>query len=151
MAEFWRLIGSSSIGDASDIDVALTEISRRLASLNPFELVQFSERLKEALYRLDRREFGEIPVALMDGREFPQTSDHFLYARCACVMAGGEVYSRVLQSGVGFDHFVKPSLQRAEGLLYIASNVYEAKTGEKIKLKSGVSVESMSNTDGWLS
>ncbi|MFC9223754.1 DUF4240 domain-containing protein [Streptomyces hygroscopicus] len=114
--------------DASEIDSTLEAISRRLSAMTPTALARFLERLRESLYRIDRRDLAEVPVVLAGGLKFPQTSDHFLYARCACILAGEEVYGDVLSSGVGFDRFVASFAQEAEGLLYLVSEQYEKKS-----------------------
>ncbi|WP_020392873.1 DUF4240 domain-containing protein [Kribbella catacumbae] len=149
MTDFWKVIGSSPVRDASEIDSALERISRQLSAMTPTALTRFVERLRESLYRIDRRDLAEVPVMLAGGLKFPQTSDHFLYARCACILAGKEVYGDVLSSGVGFDRFVAPFAQEAEGLLYLASEQYERATGSKMDVESDFSIESMSNLQGW--
>lgn len=149
MTDFWKIIGSSLVRDASEIDSALEGISMRLSTMTPTALARFVERLRESLYRIDRRDLAEVPVVLAGGLKFPQTSDHFLYARCACILAGEEAYSDILSSGVGFDRFVVPFAQEAEGLLYLASEQYERKTGSKMNVASYFSIESRSNVQGW--
>ncbi|MFE9672943.1 DUF4240 domain-containing protein [Streptomyces sp. NPDC006259] len=149
MTDFWKVIGSSPMRDASEIESALEEISRKLSAMTPTVLTRFVELLRESLYRIDRRNLAEVPVVLAPGLKLPQTSDHFLYARCACILAGEEAYNDVLSSGVGFDRFVAPFAQEAEGLLYLASEQYERKTGSKMNVESDFSIESMSNVQGW--
>lgn len=149
MVDFWGVIGSNSIRDASGIDSALERISRKLNAFTPDSLRQFSEQLREALFRIDKREFAEIPVTLPNGFEGAQTSDHFLYARCACVLAGKQSYDEVLELGIGFESFVAPFAQEAEGLLYIASDIYESKTGNRMGSQGSFPIESMSNVQGW--
>ncbi|MFI6300896.1 DUF4240 domain-containing protein [Amycolatopsis thailandensis] len=148
MADFWSVIGTNSVRDAGEVDSALERISLRLDVLAPDALDRFAESLHEALFRIDRRELMEIPVYAF-GAEFEQTSDHFLYARCACVLAGEKVYGEVLESGAGFELFVAPDAQGAESLLYLASGMYERKTGEQLNYLRFHSFESMSNTQGW--
>ncbi|MFJ8495788.1 DUF4240 domain-containing protein [Streptomyces sp. NPDC094038] len=149
MTDFWKVIGSSSVQDASEIDSALERISGQLSAMTPDALTRFVERLRESLYRIDRRDLAEVPVVLAGGLKLPQASDHFLYARCACILAGKEAYGDVLSSGAGFDRFVAPFAQEAEGLLYLASEQYEKKTGSKMKVESYSSIESRSNSQGW--
>jgi Protein of unknown function (DUF4240) len=149
MPEFWDIVGTSEARNADDIDLSLAEIGSRLAELEPFQVSKFAVDLRESLFRLDRKEFGEIPVTLASGARFPQSSDHFLYARCACILAGEEVYNTVLRTGFGFERFVLIFAQRAEGLLYLASDIYQEKTGEKLKIANDFPIESMSNVEGW--
>jgi hypothetical protein len=149
MTDFWRLIGAHPLETADDVRDSLEQISTRLDALDPPDLELFVEELQEHLYRIDRRDLAEIPVVLADGRQFPQTADHFLYARCACILAGEEEYRRSERSSSGFARFVKPSVQSAEGLLYLAPSIYEKKVGRQMDVASRFSVESMSNREGW--
>ncbi|CUU61244.1 Protein of unknown function (DUF4240) [Parafrankia irregularis] len=149
MADFWQIIGESRARDASDLESALDRLSAQLNGLSPAELMHFAEQLRESLYYLDRREIAEIPVRVPGGLKFPQTSDHFLYARCACVLAGEDAYNAALQYGAEFERFVKPFVQEAEGLLYLASDLYEEKTGRKMEVGRNFPIESMSNVQGW--
>ncbi|MEW2505943.1 DUF4240 domain-containing protein [Amycolatopsis sp. NPDC047767] len=149
MTDFWEVIGSSSVEDDSEIESALERISGQLSAMTPDALTRFVERLRESLYRIDRRGLAEVPVALANGLKLPQTSDHFLYARCACILAGERVYGDVLISGFGFERFVAPFAQEAEGMLYLASEEYERKTASRMNVESYFSIESRSNTQGW--
>lgn len=149
MTDFWKVIGSSSVQDESEIDSALERISGQLSSMTPDALTRFVERLRESLYRIDRRDLAEVSVALANGLKLPQTSDHFLYARCACILAGEKAYRDVLSSGDGFDRFVAPFAQEAEGLLYLASEQYERKTASRMSVETYFSIESGSNTQEW--
>jgi hypothetical protein len=148
-ARFWAVIGFSAVRDAGKVDSALKAISSRLSALTSTDLIGFVERLHEALFCIDSKVLAQVPVVLASGLELPQSSDHFLYARCACVLAGGEVYENILRSGVGFARFVMPSVQGAEGLLYIASKEYEERTGVSINTRNFFPIESMSNPAGW--
>ncbi|MBL7496455.1 DUF4240 domain-containing protein [Frankia sp. CNm7] len=149
MVNFWRIVGSSELRDASDVDSALEKLSGRLAVLGPEELVRFSEKLREALYRLDRRGLAEIPVNVR-GMTFPQTDDQFLYARCACILAGEDVYDATLRFNDEFARFATPFVQRAERLLYLPSEAYEKIVGRKMESGSGFPIDSGSNVQGWL-
>ena len=90
VARFWAVIGTSAVRDSGEVASALYDVSSRLATLALGDLTGFVERLHEALFHLDRKIFAQIPVVLR-GVEFAQTGDHFLYARCACILAGEEV------------------------------------------------------------
>ncbi|WP_405525512.1 DUF4240 domain-containing protein [Streptomyces canus] len=149
MTDFWKVIGSSSVQDESEINSALERISGQLSAMTPDALTRFVERLRESLYQIDRRDLAEVPVTLANGLELPQTSDHFLYARCACILAGERAYDEVRSSGLGFDRFVAPFAQEAEGLLYLASEQYERKTASRMNVESYFSIESRSNIQGW--
>lgn len=129
---------------------ALVRVLGRLDGLDAADLVKFSQDLREALHRIDRRELAKIPVVLAVGLELPQTSDHFLYARCACILAGREAYDATLGSASEFACFVRPFFQAAEGLLYLAPSVYEKKVGAEMGDVGGFPIESMSNVHGWV-
>ncbi|WP_437096285.1 DUF4240 domain-containing protein [Streptomyces sp. enrichment culture] len=150
MIDFWNIIGSNPAQSGDDVRSALDRVSGRLDELDATDLVKFSEELREALYRIDRRALAEIPVALAGGLELPQSSDHFLYARCACILAGRDAYDATLRSSSEFARFVRPSLQAAEGLLYLAPGIYEKKVGNEMGVVSGFPIESMSNVQGWV-
>ncbi|MYR49295.1 DUF4240 domain-containing protein [Streptomyces sp. SID4928] len=149
MTDFWSIIGSNPARSGDDVRSALDRVSGRLDGLDAADLVKFSEDLRESLYKIDRRDLGEIPVVLAVGLELPQTSDHFLYARCACILGGRDAYDAVLGSTSEFTLFVSPFFQAAEGLLYLAPRVYEKKFGSEMVAVGGFSIESMSNVQGW--
>ncbi|MFF6853920.1 DUF4240 domain-containing protein [Streptomyces bacillaris] len=128
---------------------ALYRVAGRLDKLNASDLVKFSEELREALYGIDERELAEIPVVLAAGLDLPQTSDHFLYARCACILAGRDAYDAALRSASEFTCFARPFSQAAEGLLYLAPSVYKKKVGAEIGAVGVFPIESMSNAQGW--
>jgi hypothetical protein len=152
--EFWNLIGSNSIRDDDEIDTVLRRISGQLKAMTPDDLFRFHDQLCEALFVIDRREFAEVPARLKNGdiSEIPQSDDYFLYARCACVLAGRDVYGAILKSGIGFDRFAETFAQKAEGLLYLAMVEYENKTGAAMSamdLRSCFPVDTGSNDQAW--
>lgn len=149
VTDFWSIIGSNPAQSGDDVRSALDRVSGRLDGLDATDLVKFSEELREALYRIDRRELAEIPVVSAVGLELPQTSDHFLYARCACILGGRDAYDAVLGSTSEFTCFVRPFFQAAEGLLYLAPSVYKKKFGSEMVAVGGFPIESMSNAQGW--
>lgn len=131
--DFWAVIGSRSIQDASDVDAALAEIGYRLHLLALEDLVAFQGQLAEQLEALDLNGLASIPVQLSNGAVFEQTDDHFLYARCACLLAGREAAGRAIADPEQFGQFIAPRLQSAEALLYLARNEYRQRTGESMK------------------
>ncbi|MEU0696196.1 DUF4240 domain-containing protein [Streptomyces niveus] len=149
MTDFWSIIGSNPAQAGDDVRSALDRVSGRLDGLDAPDLVKFSEELREALYGIDRRDLAEIPVVLAVGLELPQTSDHFLYSRCACILAGRDAYDATLRSTSEFTCFVRPFFQAAEGLLHLAPSVYEKKSGSEMRAVGGFPIESMSNAQGW--
>ncbi|MFJ8133932.1 DUF4240 domain-containing protein [Streptomyces hydrogenans] len=97
--DFWALISILN-GQATQANCRLLaeELSRRPVA----DIIGFAERHAEALYRLDQEKFGTVPVVDLTarfGNPFPQSSDVFLYARCAAVAAGQAVWESVFKDG----------------------------------------------------
>jgi hypothetical protein len=147
VTEFWDIIGENTLRTEADVDAALERVSARLALLPTYDLLNFVDGLHEALFRLDRKECAEIQVSVRD-LVIPQSEDSFLYARCACVLAGRKVFEEVLATGEGFGRFTVPELQ-AEELLYLAAEHYEAKMGFPMEHRRTFPIDMMSNRDGW--
>ncbi len=147
VTEFWDIIGENTLRTEADVDAALARVSARLAPLPTYDLLNFVDGLHEALFRLDRRQFAEIPVFVRD-LVIPQSEDGFQYARCACVLAGRRVFEEVLATGEGFEPFTVPELQ-SERLLYLAGEHYEAKMGFPMEHRRTFPIDMMSNPDGW--
>ena len=145
--DFWKLI--ATLGGRADYD-SCTRLTNVLALREVQEITGFGERMAESLYRLDQERFGRLPVANMGSPDapFPQSGDHFLYARCAVVAAGRDVYEGVFADPSGFGPFTAPALA-GEWLLYVAQNAFEVVTGEEWDRRTQYSFESYSNRDGW--
>lgn len=101
------------------------------------DVVGFAEHLFWALYRLDRKEYGE-----------GLSGDAFLYARAAVVGAGCEECEKVLRDPARFVPFVN-NLVWAEALLYVPDNAYERLTGDEWDRNTRYSHESYSNAAAW--
>lgn len=95
----------------------LKALERRLRSLSADQLRQWDAHLNSALAELDR---PDVQNALK-----PPSDECFLYARAWVVVHGREYYGLVLREP-GFG--VKD--QWAEGVLYVAVNVYEKRYGK---------------------
>ncbi|GAA3064420.1 DUF4240 domain-containing protein [Actinokineospora globicatena] len=132
--DFWSVIGSSPMRDASDVHVALSEVGARLQSLDLADLVAFQEQLAIQLERLGRDDLAALPIEARGGAIYWQTEDHFLYARCACLLAGQEAVRRVVGEPEWFAAFVVPNLQSSEKLMYLADREYELQAGEAMKV-----------------
>lgn len=129
-SDFWSVIGSNVITSRADVTAALDRVEQRLRELDPPDLVAFEGQLDQNLDALDLSSLASIPVELAGGLVLEQTTDHFLYARCACLLAGRETARSVLEESERFSDFVAPALQSAESLLYLARKEYEKRTGE---------------------
>lgn len=131
VVNFWATIGSNPIANGSDVDAALAKVSDRLLAFELVELVDFHNQLGVHIDRINLPQLASIPVEFPSGVTLDQTTDHFLYARCACVLAGERSFNDVLRNAARFGAFVAPRLQ-AEKLLYIAVDEYFSRTGERM-------------------
>ncbi|MEV7563916.1 DUF4240 domain-containing protein [Streptomyces tanashiensis] len=147
-ADFWALIATLN-GEATEENChrLAEELSRRPVS----DIVGFAERHAEALYRLDQEKFGTLPVidmTLRDGSPFPQSSDVFLYARCAVVAAGQTVWESVFFDVDKFAPYTSTEYD-GEWLLSVPDKAYELATGKEWDRLTRYCFESYSNQDGW--
>ncbi|MET9104621.1 MULTISPECIES: DUF4240 domain-containing protein [Streptomyces] len=135
---FWKLIESCTPSmpdpDAGQLAAALT---RRLCAEPLATVIGFAEQLSWALYRLDRKEYGQ-----------GLSSDSFLYTRAAIVAAGRETYEAVLHDPQLFAPYAR-DLVWAESLLYVPDETYRHLTGEEWDRGTRYSYESYSNRAGW--
>jgi hypothetical protein len=129
-ADFWLVIGSNPMSIRSNVDAAIARIGQRLHALELRYLETFQELLLENLEALNLDELASTRVDVAGVSWMGQTADHFLYARCACVLAGEEAVRGVLSDPALFSEFVSPRLQSAEALLYVARTEYHRRTGE---------------------
>ncbi|MFC8918057.1 DUF4240 domain-containing protein [Streptomyces sp. NPDC057116] len=135
---FWQLIEacSPSVPDPEGDELAAA-LTARLANGPVSDVLGFAEQLSWALYRLDRKEYGDA-----------LSSDQFLYTRAAVVAAGRQEYESVLRDPKRFTPYAT-DLVWAEALLCVADNAYEQLTGEEWDRGTRYSYESYSNTAGW--
>jgi uncharacterized protein DUF4240 len=131
--DFWSVIGSNAIASRADVEAAVGQVERRLRTLDLPDLVSFQDQLDRNLDALDVSSLASIQVTLAEGLVLEQTSDHFLYARCACLLAGRDEVQAVLEDSERFRDFVAPRLQSAEALLYLARTEYQRRTGELMR------------------
>ncbi|MFI6107619.1 DUF4240 domain-containing protein [Streptomyces sp. NPDC051310] len=135
---FWQLIDacSPSLPDPEGEELAAA-LTARMAHGPVSDVVGFAEQLSWALYRLDRKEYG-------DGL----SSDQFLYTRAAVVAAGREEYESVLRDPQRFMPYAN-ALIWAEALLYVPDSAYKRLTGDAWDRSTRYSYASYSNTAGW--
>ncbi|MFD7905211.1 MULTISPECIES: DUF4240 domain-containing protein [unclassified Kitasatospora] len=147
---FWELVGTlggpAVLERCDHLEEACEGLAQRLALGPVEEITGFGERLAEALYRLDRAEFGRLPVQDAEAPHDWQTDDHFLYTRAAVVTAGREVYEGVFGHP---ERFAPYTALQAEELLYVHEEAYEAATGEEWDFLTRYDYESCSNAEGW--
>ncbi|MFD7033382.1 DUF4240 domain-containing protein [Streptomyces sp. NPDC059917] len=147
-AHFWALVATLN-GEATQKSCQrlAVELSQRPVS----DIIGFAECHAEALYLLDQEKFGTLPVVDLtarDGRPFPQSSDGFLYTRCAVVAAGQSVWESVFSDVDKFAPYTSTEYD-AEWLLYVPDRAYELATGGEWDRSTRYSFESYSNRDGW--
>ncbi|WP_299530508.1 DUF4240 domain-containing protein [uncultured Streptomyces sp.] len=146
--DFWSLIGTlEGKADREGCGRLADKLSRRSVP----DIIGFAERHAEALHRLDQEKFGMLPVADLtdrDGGPFPQSADHFLYARCAVVAAGREVWERVFFDVGAFAPYTSTRYD-GEWLLYVVDEAYEKATGRAWERTTRYCFETFSNLDGW--
>lgn len=145
--DFWSLIGSNELIDSGSADRALGLVRERLRDVTTVNLIQFADRVAEACYRLDRREFAEVPFRLQ-GESVQQTNDDFLGFRLSVVLSGQKAFQDVLEGRLAFENFVKPGLS-GDSLLYLAGEVYGARTGKSFTYTSEYDLDAGSNHQGW--
>ncbi len=108
------------------------------------EIQQFDDILASKLFALDTKahaaEIGE--GAYREGELF--SADMFLYARCAVVANGRDVFEAVIGDPSSF-----PKDLEFESLLYVAAAAYEKKTGDDYTHSPKPSYETYSNREGW--
>ncbi len=147
-ADFWALIATLN-GKATHTNCRrlAEDLSRRPVP----DIIGFAERHAEALYHLDQEKFGTLPVVdltALFGSPFPQSSDVFLYTRCAVVAAGRTVWERVFSDVDAFTPYTACEYD-GEWLLYVPDNAYELATGKEWNRSTRYCYESYSNRDGW--
>ncbi|MEV1289567.1 DUF4240 domain-containing protein [Micromonospora sp. NPDC049679] len=133
VADFWSVIGSNAVTSRADVEAAVEQVERRLRALDLPDLVSFQGQLDQNLDALDLSSLASIQVELAEGLVLEQTADHFLYARCACLLAGRKEVRAVLEESERFSDFVAPRLQSAEALLYLARTEYQKRTGQPMR------------------
>src|SRR5262245_27949975 len=125
--EFWRLVGG--LGGSVDQE-AVAELTARLVGAGEAASVGFAGRLAEARFRLDRQVLAEQPFQDSEGPSvvpLGESADSFLYARCAVVASGREVFDAVLAKP---ESFARAWDLGAEVLLEVAPAAYEEATGK---------------------
>ncbi|MEV0190244.1 DUF4240 domain-containing protein [Kitasatospora purpeofusca] len=149
---FWQLIdligGEPAVAFCATLDEGCERLGEVLAAGPVEEILGFGERFAEALYRLDREEYGTQPAVDTEdpGEAVPLSDDGFLYARAAVVASGRAAYERVLREPA---LFAAHSFRSGESLLYVHEEAYEAATGEEWDHDTRYDYESCSNREGW--
>jgi len=141
---FWRII---SLLDWSkeDEEGILEAAIKELSTFTAWKIRHFEETLSYKLFLLDTeehaKEMGEYRFSQQDQHFSP---DLFLYARCAVVARGKEVFEDVLSNP---SKMIKDT--EFEILLSLSSKAYYLKMGKEFEYESGCSYETFSNKEGW--
>ncbi|KML31496.1 hypothetical protein ABV89_26270 [Priestia aryabhattai] len=141
---FWRII--SLLDWSKEDEGAIVEAAiKELSTFTAWKIRHFEETLSYKLFLLDTeehaKEIGEYCFSQQDQHFSP---DLFLYARCAVVARGKEVFEDVLSNP---SKMLKDT--EFEILLSLSSEAYYVKKGKEFEYKSGCSYETFSNKEGW--
>ncbi|MEU1198648.1 DUF4240 domain-containing protein [Streptomyces sp. NPDC005813] len=118
-------------------DELAAALKAHLANGPVHDVVGFAEQLSWALYRLDRKGYGD-----------DLSSDQFRYTRAAVVATDREEYESVLRDPQRFMPYAN-DLVWAEALLHVPDNAYKHLTGDEWDRSTRYSYESYSNAAGW--
>ncbi|MBE2978979.1 DUF4240 domain-containing protein [Priestia megaterium] len=141
---FWGII-SLLDWDKEDEEAIVEPAIKELATFTAWKIRHFEETLSYKLFLLDTeehaKEMGEYRFSQQDQHFSP---DLFLYARCAVVARGKEVFEDVLSNP---SKMIKDT--EFETLLSLSSKAYYLKMGKEFEYESGCSYEAFSNKEGW--
>ena len=141
---FWGII---SLLDWSkeDEEGILEATIKELSTFTAWKIRHFEETLSYKLFLLDTEEHArEIGEYCFSPQEQHFSPDLFLYARCAVVARGKEVFEDVLSNP---SKMIKDT--EFETLLSLSSEAYYLKMGKEFEYESGCSYETFSNKEGW--
>ncbi|WP_180896804.1 DUF4240 domain-containing protein [Priestia megaterium] len=141
---FWGII--SLLDWSKEDEEAIVEAAiKELSTFTAWKIRHFEETVSYKLFLLDTeehaREIGEYRFSPQD-QYFPP--DLFLYARCAVVARGKEVFEDALSNPL---KMLKDT--EFEILLSLSSEAYNLKMGKEFEYESGCSYETFSNKEGW--
>jgi hypothetical protein len=141
---FWGII--SLLDWSKEDEEAIVEAAiKELSTFTAWKIRHFEETLSYKLFLLDTeehaREIGEYRFSPQDQYFSP---DLFLYARCAVVARGKEVFEDALSNPL---KMLKDT--EFEILLSLSSEAYNLKMGKEFEYESGCSYETFSNKEGW--
>jgi hypothetical protein len=148
-AYMWDVVGRGDVSSGQAVESRIEEVRSALEALPESGLADFQCWLASRLFDIDRRAYAEIPARLSGGSEMKQSSDSFLYARCACILVGEESWRDIIEGNASFSAFTAAVSQGAESLLYLAAEVSEERFGRTVKVTDGPSYETGSNSAWW--
>lgn len=139
-AEGWALIDLLNWQENNTEEETTAPLIARLREFPIGHIYRFNDWLAKKLYLLDTPAHAK---AYLQGEEYLSVDD-FLYARCAVVANGEEVYETILANPEEM-----PSEVTFEPLLYLAYRAYEAKTGDKMVYTPLYNYETYGNIPAW--
>jgi hypothetical protein len=144
--QFWYIIALLDWANEDEDDNAVLAPAVEYLSRFPVPAIyRFQDILAEKLYQLDGQQYAEQlgERGYRPGQGF--SVDNFLYARCAFVANGRQVYEKVLA-----DSKLMPKSVTFEPLLSLSEQAYAHKTGlTHFEHLPAVSYETFSNASGW--
>lgn len=144
-ADFWRIMALLDWAQLGNDDKVIEPAVADLARKGSRDIKRFAETLAYKLFCLDTREharhIGE--GSFTDDGDFFSV-DAFLYARCAVVANGPEVFEAVLGNPAEM-----PKDVEFEAILGVPELAWERKTGDSFDYETGCSFETYSNRKGW--
>lgn len=140
---FWEIISLLNL-EAGEED-PLEKVAERLAREKVSDIRAFEERLALALHRLDTRDHAmHTGESAYDPRAAYFPADTFLYARCAAVAGGRDLYEAALA-----DPAQMPKNAEFKSLLYLSAIAYERRTGRAFDHVPATDYKTFANEDGW--
>ncbi|MBY0095153.1 DUF4240 domain-containing protein [Priestia aryabhattai] len=141
---FWEIISLLDWRKEDEKEIIEAAV-KELYTFTAWKIRHFEETLSYKLFLLDTeehaKEMGEYRFSQQDQHFSP---DLFLYARCAVVARGKEVFEDVLSNP---SKMIKDT--EFETLLSLSSEAYYLKMGKEFEYESGCSYETFSNKEGW--
>ncbi|MGG0309098.1 DUF4240 domain-containing protein [Priestia megaterium] len=141
---FWNIISLLDWSKEDEEEIVEAAI-KKLSTFTVWQIRHFEETLSYKLFLLDTeehaKEMGEYCFSQQDQHFSP---DLFLYARCAVVARGKEVFEDILSNP---SKMLKDT--EFEILLSLSSEAYYVKRGKEFYYESGCSYETFSNKEGW--
>lgn len=143
---FWELIEQANTSDSwqtYDVDEHTDKVTALLSELESGDMISFEAMLRKKLDELDKVDIGELGIIL--GNSFEEkdgiydfngyvSTDGFIYFRCWLILKGKEFFYDILKD---INVFVSGKYcfdigdTWGEGLLYVANQAYDVKTGQE--------------------
>ncbi len=137
---FWNIITLFDWSNTGNDDAVIEPAIRELSKMPEAAILAFYDLLSEKLYLLDGRAYAEHSVSSNEGI----SSDLFLYARCAVVANGRELFEKVLKNPSQF-----PQYLYFEALLDIPEHAWLRRTGRSLSYVPKYIYETGFNPNGW--